>query len=267
MKLIIKIFAGLIVVIVVAVGVTFYYLDSIIKEAVVQIGPEVTSTNVELDSVNLSLINGSASLKGLAIGNPEGYEKPNAFSLGSIAVDLDTQSLGDDVIIIHRVYIEAPEIAYESNDAGDNFQTLLDNIARNTGSDSEQAEEESSSEKKIIIEEFVLVDGIVSVKHKLLAGKTMDIPLPDLTLTDIGKKTNGATAQEAASQIIKKITSAATGAITNSALLDQAKQQLSELKEDAKAKVGERLGGKLDELNIGDEQVDKVKGLFKGLRD
>jgi len=266
MKLVLKIFAGLIVVVAVVFGVAVYNLDKVIKEAVVQVGPDVTDTRVELDSVNLSILNGNAALKGLVIGNPEGFEKPTMFSLDSIDVDLDVQSLREDVILIHKIFIESPQIDYESTKTGDNFQALLDNIARNTGMTSEETETDTESTKKIIIEEFVLSGGNISVKHQFLAGKTIDVPLPDLTLIDIGKKTNGATAQEAAGQIIKQITSAATGAITSSALMQQAKEQLSELKEEAKDKLEGKLGDKLNELDIGDEQVDKVKDLFKGLR-
>ena len=264
MKLILKILAGLIVVVAVVVGVTVYNLDTIIKTAVVQVGPEVTDTNVGLDSVDLSLLKGTASLRGLVIGNPQGFARPNAFSVDSIAVDLDTRSLGEDVIQIHKVFIEAPEIFYESNDAGDNFQTILDNIARNTGAASpESAEVDDESSKKIIIEELVLIDGNISLEHRLLAGKTVGVPLPDLTLTDIGKKTNGATVQEAASQIIKQIATAAKDAVASSAILQEARQQLDDLKEDARARAEEQIDSKLDELNIGDEQVDKIKGLFK----
>ncbi len=205
------------------------------------------------------------ALGGLVIGNPQGFEKPNMVSLDSVAVDLDIQSLREDVILIHKIYIESPEIDYESTEAGDNFQALMDNIARNTGASSEELEAETESTKKIIIEEFVLAGGSISVKHQFLAGKTIDVPLPDLRLTDIGKKTNGATAQEAAGQIVKQITKAATGAITSSALMQQAKEQINELKDGARDKLEGKLGDKLNELDIGDEQVDKVKGLLKGL--
>lgn len=263
MKLILKIFAGLVLLVFVAVGAAVFYLNDIVKEAVVKIGPEVTDTRVELQSVNLSLLNGSAGLEGLVIGNPEGFSEPNAFSLGAIDVELDTQTLTEPVILIHRVFVDAPEISYESTKAGDNFQALLANIEKNIGAGADETSEtDSETAKKVIIEEFVLKDGSINVKHQLLAGKTINVPLPDLTLTDIGRKTNGATAQEAAAQIIKKITSSATGAITQSELLKQATQQLDELKDGVKDKVGEQL----ENLNLGGEQVDKVKDLFKGLK-
>ncbi len=60
MKLLLKVFAGLIVVVAIVLGVAVYNLDEVIKEAVVQVGPEVTDTRVELESVNLSLLDGNA---------------------------------------------------------------------------------------------------------------------------------------------------------------------------------------------------------------
>lgn len=262
MKRFLKIFAGLLVTVLIVVGATLFYLNDIVKEAVVNIGPEVTDTRVELQSVNLSLLDGSAGLKGLVIGNPEGFTDPNAFSLDAIDVNLDIQTLREEVILIHRIYVDSPVIAYESNDQGDNFQALLDNIEKNLGTANTSEEAGSDSAKKVIIEEFVLHGGTIKVKHRLLAGKTIDVPLPDLTLTDIGRKTNGATMQEAASQIIRQITSSATSAITQSELVKQATQQLDKLKDGVKGKVEE----KLEDLNIGSDQVDKVKGLFKSFK-
>lgn len=271
MKLILKIIAGLALLTFVAFGLAFYYLDSIVKEAVLKIGPEVTGTSIELEAVNLSLLGGSAGLAGLAIGNPQGYEQPNAFSLDEISVDLDLSSVREDVILIPRIYIEAPEIAYESIDGQDNFQALLENIAANTGA-SEEQEETTGANKKFIIEEFVLSNGLVSAKHELLAGKIIDIPLPNLRLTDIGRKTNGATAQEAATQIIEQISSAAMSAVTGSDLVQQAQQQLKALEEKARAEVDEKLQDaenmveeKLNEAGLNEEQQGAIKGLLRGL--
>ena len=51
--------------------------------------------------------------------------------------------------------------------------------------------------RKLIIENFYLKDAKANVSAEILQGKAMSVPIADLHLTDIGKKTNGATAGEA----------------------------------------------------------------------
>ena len=55
-----------------------------IKTVVETLGPEMTQAQVTLSSAKISLLSGDGRLKGLVIGNPEGFDTENAFSLGEI---------------------------------------------------------------------------------------------------------------------------------------------------------------------------------------
>ena len=59
----------------VVVGVHFF-LDGAIKRGVETIGPKLTKTQVTLNNVSLSLLSGSGKMKGLVVGNPEGFKTP-----------------------------------------------------------------------------------------------------------------------------------------------------------------------------------------------
>lgn len=247
MKLLLKLLIGIVILIAVALGGVWFYLDAIIKGAVERVGPEVTGTEVTLGSAQLSLLNGSGALNDFVVGNPAGFEYANAFSLGSIDLQIDTATLRDDVIVIQNLSIVAPEITYESGDAGDNLQTLMDNIQKNTGGNA-QEEEPSGDAKKIIIEQFSLSDGKVTVSHSSLSD-VLEVPMPDLNLTDIGRNTNGTTIAQAAKQIFQQISAAATRAVAESALVEGAKQQIE-------SKLIEELGG--------EEQLEEAKDLLRG---
>lgn len=247
MKLLLKLLIGIVILIAVALGGVWFYLDAIIKGAVERVGPEVTGTEVTLGSAQLSLLNGSGALNDFVVGNPAGFEYANAFSLGSIDLQIDTTTLRDDVIVIQNLSIVAPEITYESGDAGDNLQTLMDNIQKNTGGNA-QEEEPSGDAKKIIIEQFSLSDGKVTVSHSSLSD-VLEVPMPDLNLTDIGRNTNGTTIAQAAKQIFQQISAAATRAVAESALVEGAKQQIE-------SKLIEELGG--------EEQLEEAKDLLRG---
>lgn len=257
MKLVLKLFGGLFLLLILAVVGIWFYLDVIIKGAVERVGPEVTGTEVRLESSRLSLLDGSGSLNGFVVGNPDGFENPNAFTLGAIDLQIDTSTLGDDVIVINNINIVSPKIFYENGAAGDNLQTLMDNIQRNTGGSSD--EESSGEEKKIIIERFSLSDGDITVSHSRLSN-VIEVPMPDLVLTDIGRNSNGATISQASKQIFEQISREAIKTVAGSALLSEARQQIESRIEEELDELKEGLGGseKLEEAK------EKVEGLIDG---
>lgn len=252
MKLILKLFGGLCFLLVLAVVGIWFYLDVIIKGAVERVGPEVTGTEVRLDSARLSPLSGSGSLSGFVVGNPEGFEYPNAFTLGAIDLEIDPTTLRDDVIVINNINIVAPKIFYENGAAGDNLQTLMDNIQKNTGGGDSKQDGASGGEQKIIIERFSLTDGDITVSHDRLS-KVIEVPMPDLVLTDIGRSSNGATISQASTQIFQQITREATKAVAGSALVSEVRNQVEGFLE-------EQLGGS-EEI---EEAKEKVEGLLDG---
>lgn len=270
MRPLFKIIAGLLVVMLVAFGVIFYQLNTLVKEAVLQVGPQITGTPVELDTVDIRVLAGSASISGLAIGNPEGYQQPYIFSLDSVLVEIDLPSMLEDVIVIERIFIQSPEIIYEGANSSDNFRALLENIAANMPA-SEDSEEAAGPAKKIIIDDFVLAGGMVTARHQVLNGKVLDLPLPEMRLQGIGRETNGATAEEAARQVIRQITQMVSATLAESALMAEARERLENLKEEAENRLNEtreeaeaEINSRLEEKGLGEEQQEALRGLLNG---
>ena len=253
MKIALKLLGGFCLLLILVIAGVWFYMDVIIKSAVERVGPEVTGTEVRLDSARLSPLSGSGSLNGFAVGNPEGFEYPNAFTLGAIDLEIDPSTLGSDVILIKNINIVSPKIFYENNANGDNLQTLMDNIEKNTGGgSSDQTEEAAGEEKKIIIERFSLSDGDITVSHSRL-NDVIEVPMPDLVLTDIGRNSNGATISQASAQIFEQITVAATKAVVESALVSEIRNQVEGLLED-----------QLDGSEQLEEAKEQVEGLLEG---
>src|SRR5271169_880370 len=85
-----KIFWSVVLVLIVLaiIGAVIFslFLGDIVKKGVETFGPEMTRVSVKVDEVHVSLLTGSAGVKGLVIGNPQGYQSPQAISAGTIAV-------------------------------------------------------------------------------------------------------------------------------------------------------------------------------------
>src|SRR2546429_10000506 len=132
-KLIIRGVLVVLVLFVVAVGVSIYCLGSIVKKGVETVGPQITGTEIKLDSATLSLLSGSGKLKGLLVGNPEGFKTASAIKGGAGRLGGAPRSVFSDKVHVKEVRVEAPEITFEGGLKGNNLSRLLDNVQAATG--------------------------------------------------------------------------------------------------------------------------------------
>ena len=130
-KLIIRLLIALVVVVILAVLAMGLFLDEAIKRGVETFGPKLTKVDIKLQSVNLSLLSGAGTIKGLVVGNPEGYKTPSAISVGEATLALKPGSLLSDKIVIKTIKVQAPEITFETDLKHNNLNT--DSIERAGG--------------------------------------------------------------------------------------------------------------------------------------
>lgn len=235
--------------IILAIG---FSLNSIIKSGVEKIGSKAIGAEVKLNDVNISLISGKGQLRGLFIGNPEGFKTASAFRLNEVRLALDVKSVFSDRIIVEEVYIDAPDITYEKGSGGDNIKAIMKNIESFAGGTEQAAQKEDGggsekSGKKIQINSLVVKDGKINMSVTALQGKQLDLSLPDIHMKDIGKDKEGTTISRALQQVFamvnKNIITAVAGSVAD----------IGKGAEDAvRGTVEKNVGG----------AVDKLKGLF-----
>jgi len=196
MKKIIKIAAlalvGLLIAFVLAVTL---FLDHIIKKGVETVGPKVTQVSVKLDSVSLSVLSGAGSIKGLEVGNPEGYQSPTSIKLGSASLAIVPGSLTRDKIVIKYIRVEAPEITIEGTPKNNNLTKILENVQGSGGSTTTTTNEAPAQgeSKKLQVDEFLLTGAKVNYT---VAGQTVILEVPEIKLTGLGAGPDGITGQE-----------------------------------------------------------------------
>ena len=260
MKRILLIGGAVVGVLIVALVVfLFTGLGAAIKAIVEGVGSEVTKVDVRLASADVSLTSGEGELKGLVVGNPKGYNTPNAIELGQIKVKLDTSTVTNDVIVVKEVLIDGPHLTYELGPGGSNIGVIQSNVDAFTGGSggggggggggkkgggqgggagkgAPPAKEEGG--KKVIIEKLLVTNGRVDVSAAFLKGKTLGASLSKIELHDIGKESGGATAGEVAQKILSALTGSATDAV--------GKLDLEGLAKGAGGAIGDTIGGVKD---------------------
>jgi hypothetical protein len=203
----------LVVLIVVAVIVMGFFLGTIVKTGVETVGPKIMQVSIKVDAVNLSLLTGSARVKGLVVGNPEGYKTPQAISVGSAAVGVNPVSVLSDKIVVRSVRVEAAEITFEGGLGGNNLSKIMDNvnaIAKSGGPASTNATARAGNEpgRKIEVDDFLITGAMVHVSLPDMGGKETTLPLPDIHLTNLGKGNAGITATDLTRRVLGAITTA-----------------------------------------------------------
>jgi hypothetical protein len=217
-KLFLSVVIGLLVLIVaVMIGVGLF-LGSIVKKGMETVGPKITQVSIKVDAVNLSLLSGSARVKGLVVGNPQGYNTPQAISVGSAAVGVNPLSVFSDKIVVRSVRVEAAEITFEGNLGGNNLSKIMENvnaIAKSGGPVSTNTTAKAANEpgRKIEVDDLLITGAIVHVRLTGIGGGVMTLPLPDIHLTNLGKDSGGITATDLTRLMLGAITTATIKAV------------------------------------------------------
>ena len=239
---------GSVIVVVAAVWfivATFVFpsIESVVKAAIEKIGSDLTQTTVRLDDVKLSLTDGKASLHGLHMTNPSGFEDTDAFAFDQVTVKVDLTTLTSDVVVINEVIVEKPRIRYELGEKGTNIDTIRSNVESQQSSGSSSDGDSPS----FIIKNLYLRDGTVGVAATGLTDQQLSVPLPDIHLTDVGAEGAGASPGD----IIEQTLAAVGGGITTAVAdinLDGIRQGIEDVASDTGEVIEDVASGAGDTL-------------------
>jgi uncharacterized protein involved in outer membrane biogenesis len=247
----------LVVLVVVAVIVAGLFLGNIVKAGMETVGPKITRVPITVDAVNLSLLTGSAKIRGLVVGNPEGYKTTQAISVGVVAVGVNPLSVLSDKIVVRSIEVRNPEITFEGSPfSGNNLTKIRDNVSAATAasqkpSTNQTAQAASKPGKKLEVDDFLIAGAKVRVSLTGMGGREMSLPLPDIHLTNLGTSANGITTTDLTRRVLDALTDATVKAVANAAS-DIGKGAVNIGKD-----AGKNVGGDVNKITTG------LGGLFK----
>jgi hypothetical protein len=185
-----------------------YNTDSIVKNAIESIGTQYLGAPVKVNEVEIALQEGRGTLKGLEIGNPPGYNGAYAMRFGTVSVEMDVAHSSAQLIVLKRVTIDGARAAAIANTPKDtNFRALSSNLPTSS----------SGSPVKLIVDKLDLTNTQAAVSSPLLT-RALDVDVPDVHLTDIGRSTNGVDVGTVIAQVLAPITGAITRSITEAGM-------------------------------------------------
>ena len=224
--------------------------------------------------------NALVKLEEMKLVNPDGFPEPNAFSLKSLSIGVETADLKKKPIVFHDIIVDSTYAGLVYNDAGESNLDVILKPFKGDEKKEEKKEEVASDEKKDEKEDdtpHVMIDKL-DISGTKLQYRKLTIPIPLPTFNDIGKDSkDGATVKEVANQVMEKakgsmsglgdfagmLGSGATNLLGNAASMVGA--GATNLLSGAKGLVGNVLPGgddqKVSVSNMAGEAVEGVKNL------
>lgn len=192
---------AVVILLVLVAGGGIYYLTTnlnpIVEAAIERHGSRATQTAVSVEGVDIDLRAGRASIAGITVANPEGFETDTAFQLEGITVDINIRETARDTVVFDEISILQPQVFFEVNGQGrDNLTVLKENLAI-------QPAEEPAQGPNLKISELQFSDARLHARITP-ADRSYDLELPSFTLDGLGGA-NGAPAGAVAREIISRL--------------------------------------------------------------
>ena len=224
--------------------------------------------------------NALVKLEDMKLVNPDGFPEPNAFSLKSLSIGVETADLKKKPIVFHDIIVDSTYAGLVYNDAGESNLDVILKPFKGDEKKEEKKEEVASDEKKGEKEDdtpHVMIDKL-DISGTKLQYRKLTIPIPLPTFNDIGKDSkDGATVKEVANQVMEKAKGAMSGLGDFAGMLGSGATNLlgnaasmvgagaTNLLSGAKGLVGNVLPGgddqKVSVSNMAGEAVEGVKNL------
>ena len=184
---------GIVLLFCVAIITVYVSIGSVITTAIENYGSAITQTDVTLRETEFSPTTGETELFDLTIASPAPYKAQPAFMSPRIKMQIDPQTVDEDIIVIKRIEIEAPEITYEITKSGDNLRAIRAHIKEAMAVEASVSSPSNhpGSPKKFIVNDLYMTNAVIIVQAEDLIGKKATAVLENLHLEDLGRTENG----------------------------------------------------------------------------
>ena len=223
-KILVKAVVWIVAIVVVALLALPLWFGPVVKTAANAAVPGIVKTDFHMGHLHLNPYTARFELRDMQLANPAGYPEKYAVTLGDITFDAETLSLATDVIHVEEITVKDVFVSVVSggeNDVG-NFKQIQYNVA---GGKEKYEAAEAEKDEKAKLEELqakelaqekredepkaaeekpskkVIIDKLHISGLKVQLG-ILPISVPvTIELKDIGRKSGGATLEEAWQQI------------------------------------------------------------------
>lgn len=228
-KILFKAIVCIVAIVVVALLALPLWFGPVVKTAANAAVPGVVKTDFHMGHLHLNPYTARFELSDMQLSNPQGYPEKYAVTLGDIIFDAETLSLATDVIHVEEITVKDVFVSIVSGGENDvlNFKQIQYNVAggkeKYEAAEAKKKQAADAEAEKIRLEEMqnpkaaeeekariakeegpskkVIIDKLHISGLKIQLGfLPLSVPVT-IELADIGRKSGGATFEEAWQQI------------------------------------------------------------------
>lgn len=213
-----KLFGGLLVVLIAAFIILNFSLDGIVKSAIEENGSELLQTDVEVGNVNISLFDGSGQIYGFTVANPEGFSDEAAIRIDETSIKIDLSTIFSDTVIVENINIRNPELFFEQKGLGINLRKLNQNMDL----------DEDAEGPSLVINHLLIENGTVRVSSTIERERTAEAGIEEFELNNIGQAGNN-TMKQSIREIMDPLIERAIQVAVSRGLLEQLENKVQDL--------------------------------------
>jgi len=221
-KILLKVLVCLVILLLAALLSMPLWFGPVAKTAANAIVPGVVKTDFRLGHLSLNPYTARFEMGAVNLANPQKYSVKDAVRIGEMIFDAETASLMTDVIHVEELTVRDLFVSVVSGGENGvmNFKQIQYNVAGGKEKyETAQAEKESAASQKDAAapkqgsgekkkSKKIVIDRL-EVSGLTLQLSILPLRIPSVVLTDIGRKTGGATFEETWQQILDGIMKAA----------------------------------------------------------
>lgn len=252
-KFLVRSFAGLGVLLVVAVIAVDLLADGAVRKAIERAGGKAMKVDLHAEKAKLSILGGSLSLENVTVGNPPGYKTQSLLELKEGDIEVNAKSLLSEEVHIKSIRLTGMDMMLEQKGLGSNLHEVLQTLL-----------ESEHSGKQLYVDRLEMSDITVRIKLIPIPGQVdaMPLKLTPIVMTDLGRNEKMDTAA-----LVGKIVLALAGGIADQGAGILPKEMVNGLGSvlDTAVDLGKIIFGTRNQNieNIGKGITEGLKGLLK----
>ncbi len=173
-----------------SVTYVLFNIDAVIKNGIEDVGSRALKVPLTVAEAQMSLKTGEGQIVDLRIANPAGFQTGDALNAPLIQLKVDAAKPAGRAISINELVINRPTVTLDIVDGRANWVRLRDS-ARAWARRAENPDEAAAGGQTFVIDQVVLSNGTLILRADFLGEQTLEAPLPDIRIKDIGTADEG----------------------------------------------------------------------------
>jgi hypothetical protein len=263
MKFLKRLFIFGLLVTLVAMGVFYFYRNTLVKAGIEEGGSYALGVPVTLDSAKMNFGSKNMSISGLVIDNPPNYKQPSFLEIEHGSITVESGSLRNKELTVSTIALDGIGLTIEKQEGQANYDAILENVNRFV---LEEPAADAEPPITVKVNEIVMTDITVSATLLPIGGELSrtSLTLDEVVIDDFDSNkelTIGELTSIITNALLKNVFKAGTGILPDELLtglgnsLKGAASQLGDLggagletltdSTDKVLEEGKEIGGKL----------------------